>query len=90
MLIARKYLIKGRVQGVFFRTTAALKAEELGISGSAVNLPNGDVQIIASGEEESMQAFFEWLHDGPRQASVTSVSCETYAGELPQGFTIRY
>ena len=87
-VIARKCIVKGRVQGVFFRSMTASKAEELGITGSVINLPNGNVQVIAVGEEGSMDSFTQWLHEGPRLALVTSVSCEPFVGELPGEFTI--
>ena len=87
-MIAKKCIVKGKVQGVFFRGMTASRAEELGITGSAINLPNGDVQIIAAGEEASMNSFTQWLHEGPRLATVTSVSCEPFEGKLPDEFTI--
>jgi acylphosphatase len=66
-------IIKGRVQGVFYRATAKDMADELGITGWVKNTVDGDVEITATGAEERLQQFIEWCKMGPRKAIVTDV-----------------
>ncbi len=70
---ARRFTIKGRVQGVWFRDSTRRVAEPLGISGYAKNLPDGDVEVLACGESEALDALGRWLREGPRMATVTEV-----------------
>lgn len=72
-LIARKCVVGGRVQGVFYRATAAQRARELGITGHAFNLPDGRVEVLAFGEAEAVKTFIEWLWTGSSASKVTSV-----------------
>ncbi len=63
----------GRVQGVFYRHTAARRAQELKILGYARNLPDGQVEVLACGSEEAVEAFVSWLWTGSSASKVTSV-----------------
>lgn len=74
---ARRFTIKGRVQGVWFRDSTRREALNLGITGSAVNLPDGDVLVHANGEGEALDALERWLHDGPPLARVDKVIVES-------------
>jgi len=69
-----KFIVSGRVQGVFFRASAQTQAHELGLSGYAKNLPNGDVEVVASGSDAALDALERWLHIGPPAAQVASVA----------------
>lgn len=73
---ARRFTITGRVQGVFFRESTRRVAESLGITGHAINLSNGDVEVLACGESAAIDELAAWLEDGPRMATVTSVSAQ--------------
>ena len=68
-------LVKGKVQGVYFRASAAKTATELGIRGHVENLPDGDVRIVAEGTAESLEKLIEWCKEGPPHAEVDSVEC---------------
>ena len=68
--------VKGDVQGVFYRQTTKEKALDLGITGKVMNLENGDVRVIASGDEEKLNKLVEWCRQGPPRASVQEVSVE--------------
>jgi acylphosphatase len=83
-------LISGLVQGVFFRYSARLKAEELGIAGWARNLLSGQVEIMAEGKQEAVEQLVQWAHHGPRGAHVRNVEIEygDYTGEF-SSFSIR-
>lgn len=88
-MICRKCLIDGRVQGVFYRATAARRARELAISGYARNLPDGRVEVLACGDEMAVQAFVKWLWMGSSASKVTSVEVRDAAlapAEVPAGF----
>jgi len=81
--------VRGFVQGVFFRYTAKEEAEKLHISGFARNEPDGSVYIEAEGEEEDLNRFLTWCHNGPGAAKVKNV--EVGDGEVRdfQEFEIR-
>ena len=71
-----RIIVKGKVQGVFFRQTAKEKAEELQIRGNIKNAPDGDVHIIATGTKEQLQEFIAWCRRGPPEAIVDEISSE--------------
>ena len=73
MLEARRFIVSGRVQGVWFRDSTRRKALELGITGHAVNLDNGNVEVLACGSGERLQQLERWLHEGPPLAAVERV-----------------
>jgi acylphosphatase len=70
---ARLFTIKGRVQGVFFRDSTRRVAQSLGLTGHAINLPNGDVEVLACGDAAGIDKLAAWLREGPRMAEVTEV-----------------
>ncbi len=72
----RRFLISGRVQGVFFRASTRDVALKLSLAGYARNLPDGNVEVIASGEAAALAKLATWLRAGPRMASVTNVDEE--------------
>ncbi|MDH3533222.1 MAG: acylphosphatase [Gammaproteobacteria bacterium] len=88
MASARRFRIKGRVQGVFFRDSTRRVASTLGILGHAINLPNGDVEVFACGDEPSLDELASWLQHGPPMANVTSVVAEAADWQDLQGFHI--
>lgn len=88
MPVMRCY-VSGRVQGVFFRASTRDRARALGLGGWVSNLPDGRVQVIASGEESDLAALRRWLQQGPSQAVVTALECETCTDEAFEGFVIR-
>jgi acylphosphatase len=70
---AYKIKVTGRVQGVGYRYFASKEAGYLGISGYVKNLPNGDVELFAEGEDSQMNRFIEILKDGPAFGRVEDV-----------------
>jgi acylphosphatase len=66
-------IIKGKVQGVYYRQSTKQKAEELGIFGYVKNLVSGDVEIMAQGEEEKLNSLLDWCRRGPQMAKVTNI-----------------
>ena len=79
MTLARRCRVSGRVQGVFFRASTRRRAEALGVSGHALNLPDGSVEVLAVGPAEAVEALCAWLWEGPPAAEVREVRCETLA-----------
>jgi acylphosphatase len=89
-MICRRCLVSGRVQGVFYRATCVRKAEELGISGYARNLPDGRVEVLACGEAAAVAGFVAWLWEGSAASKVSAVeSAEVDPGAVQRtaGFT---
>lgn len=81
-------IITGKVQGVYFRQNAKEKALELGLTGQAKNLNDGNVQIIASGTGEELAAFTDWCRIGPARAVVTGVEINELPLKFYEHFTI--
>ena len=71
-----RYTISGRVQGVAFRHYTIQEAEKWGIAGTVRNLWNGDVEVYAQGNDDSVAKFEQFLHVGPRSARVDKVEKE--------------
>ena len=72
--MCREFIIIGRVQGVFFRASTRDVATPLGISGHAINLDDGTVQVRACGEDAAVEKLRDWLNQGPGGAVVTDVT----------------
>jgi len=88
-MIARKCLVSGRVQGVFYRATVARHARELGILGHARNLPDGRVEVLACGAPEAVAHFIEVLWVGSTASKVAAVEIEELdlaRDQRPTGF----
>jgi acylphosphatase len=89
--VARRCLVDGRVQGVFFRASTRSRADALGVSGHAHNLPDGRVEVLACGPPDAVEALCNWLWQGPPAAEVTAVAVEVVAleslGKRPSGFS---
>ena len=73
-MIAKLLVIKGRVQGVGFRMTAAKEAHRLGdLQGWVQNLNSADVEVFVQGPKEKVEAFLAWCQKGPSAASVQDI-----------------
>ena len=86
MAFCRLFLVSGRVQGVFFRDSTRRVAESLGLTGHAINLPDGNVEVLACGDLVALEQLADWLREGPRMASVEKVSEGDVDVEPPAGF----
>jgi acylphosphatase len=77
-------IVSGKVQGVWFRESTRLKAEELMIKGWVKNRPEGTVEIVAEGMEPDIKKFVEWCHEGPPRAIVRSLkeTAQEFKGEF--------
>jgi acylphosphatase len=84
MVVRRRVVVSGRVQGVWFRDSCAREASSLRLGGSVRNLPDGRVEAVFEGETESVDRMVAWCHHGPSRAVVTGVEVvsETPKGEV--------
>ena len=86
-MIGRKYLVNGRVQGVFYRGTVERHARELRITGYAKNLPDGRVEVLAYGNEDAHVELVRRLWIGSSASKVTSVeTVEAVVIAIPTDF----
>jgi len=72
-LTARRYFVRGRVQGVGYRYYVERAAVELGLSGYAKNLDDGRVEVYAAGTLEQIAELSGYLRKGPRWSEVRGV-----------------
>ena len=72
-MICRRLIIRGRVQGVFYRASTREEATRLGLEGWVRNLPDGGVEARVMGEEADVERFIEWCRRGPPHSRVDSV-----------------
>jgi acylphosphatase len=84
MTIRRRVLVRGRVQGVFFRDTCRREARSRGVNGWVRNLPDQSVEAVFEGPALSVEAMIGWARRGPELAEVTTVEVTE---EPPQGET---
>ncbi len=71
--ITKRYIIEGRVQGVFYRAATKKQAELLGVCGYVRNLPEGQVEVVATGNPARLARLCDWLWQGPPNARVVRV-----------------
>lgn len=89
--IVRRFLVTGKVQGVFFRHSARVEATRLNVSGLARNLPDGSVEVLARGTVPALEALHQFLTRGPAHARVDSVRGSDALDrkiEIPKGFEV--
>jgi acylphosphatase len=83
-----RFVVSGRVQGVFYRASAREQAVSLGLAGHAKNLLDGDVEVVACGTAHALDAMERWLRLGPPAARVEAVSREELPERELHGFVV--
>ncbi|MCB2182540.1 MAG: acylphosphatase [Desulfobulbaceae bacterium] len=85
-------IVKGRVQGVFFRSYTQEEAVKYGVNGWVRNLPDGSVETLISGDSAQVDRMISWLHQGSPMSEVREVIIDKRdnADRLLQGFEIKY
>ena len=73
--IRRRVIVRGQVQGVFFRDTVRRKARETGVAGWVKNRPDGTVEAVFEGPPPAVEEMIALASEGPPQARVDSVEC---------------
>jgi acylphosphatase len=81
--IAKKLVINGQVQGVWYRASAQDQAIALGLTGWVKNHGNQEVHAFVQGSAAAIQAFIDWCYDGPERATITTITA-TEAAPDPQ------
>jgi acylphosphatase len=87
--MAKRWYVKGNVQGVGFRFFVQHKATALGLSGWARNVDDGRVEVYAVGPQPRLSDLAAALHVGPSMAEVRSVEEQEANVENASGFTVR-
>ena len=83
-----RLLIKGKVQGVFYRASAKEIACNIGITGWINNTTDGDVESLITGTETQIQEFISWCRRGPKRAMVTGITITEEASESFSEFLV--
>ena len=89
MVVAQRYLIRGRVQGVGFRFFAEDVAHREGVNGFVRNLGDGRVEALVEGDREAVDRFEMAIRQGPRGARVDEVEVVAAPPSGRMGFLIR-
>jgi len=86
-----KLIVKGKVQGVFFRQALKVMAKKHNLSGWVKNLQNGRVETLLEGEDMDVSTVVEWCHAGPANARVEDIEIknEKFKGEFSK-FEVLY
>jgi len=80
-MIRARFVVRGRVQGVFFRAEAVREATGRGLTGRVWNTADGAVELIAEGDADALAALERWLGQGPRMAEVERVERTDLGGD---------
>ena len=89
MRARRRVVVRGRVQGVFFRDTVRRRAEAARVAGWVRNTPEGAVEAVFEGDEDAVEDLVEFCRRGPSRAEVASVRVEEERPEGLSGFEVR-
>lgn len=81
-------MIKGIVQGVYYRASARDEAEKLGLTGWIKNTPEGNVEVVVTGSQDDINRYITWCWQGPSRAKVESVETKVLQEEQFDGFQI--
>jgi acylphosphatase len=77
----RRLVIRGRVQGVWFRESMRQEAGRLGVTGWVANRADGSVEAVVQGTAEQVESITRWARQGPEQAQVSEVTASDASGE---------
>ena len=88
-MICRRYLVSGRVQGVFYRDSTRRQAQAMGLTGWVRNLFDGRVEVLACGDPVQLDTFAKWLEIGPEYAKVTNIEVlPEKTSTIPDSFSV--
>jgi acylphosphatase len=88
-VVRRRVVVRGHVQGVFFRDSARREAQRRGVAGWISNRPDGAVEAVFEGEPEAVAAMVDFCESGPRGAEVRQVETNDEQPEGLRGFDVR-
>ena len=87
--IRRRVVVRGDVQGVFFRDSTRERAEGLGVAGWVRNRDDGAVEAAFEGPPGAVEQLVEFCRSGPERARVDGVEVRDEAAEDATGFSVR-
>jgi acylphosphatase len=88
-MIRRRAIVKGDVQGVFFRDSTRDRAQSRGVAGWVTNRADGSVEAVFEGDEEAVESMIRFVKEGPRKADVRDVDVTEEEPEGLSGFEVR-
>jgi acylphosphatase len=83
-----RFLVSGKVQGVFYRASTRNEALRLGLNGYAANLSDGRVEVVVIGHVEALAELEQWLWQGPPAARVDVVVRSEHYELVDDGFVV--
>ena len=86
--VCKRAIVKGRVQGVYYRGSTQQQAESLAVVGYAKNLQDGSVEVLMCGDGQNVQRLIDWLHTGPALSRVESVEVSDTDEKAVNGFEV--
>ena len=84
-----RVVVRGEVQGVFFRAETSSRAQSLGLAGWVRNNPDGTVEAVFEGLRERVESMVRWCARGPSGALVTDVQVFPESPRGEAGFAVR-
>jgi acylphosphatase len=87
--VAKRVIVHGDVQGVFFRDSTEEEAGKRGVSGWVTNRSDGAVEALFEGEPDAVDALVDFVKSGPSQADVRDVEVSDAEPEGASGFEVR-
>ena len=88
-MIRRRVIVRGLVQGVFFRDSTRRLAQRHGVAGWVANRADGAVEATFEGEADAVERLVAFSREGPRGAEVESVEVTNEEPEGLSGFSVR-
>ncbi|MDQ3742306.1 MAG: acylphosphatase [Actinomycetota bacterium] len=88
-MIARRIVVSGRVQGVFFRDSTRRTAQARGVAGWVRNRDDGTVEAHLEGDADAVESVIAWTRKGPSRAEVSGVDVRDVDPENLSGFEAR-
>ncbi|MFY9913458.1 MAG: acylphosphatase [Nocardioidaceae bacterium] len=88
-VIRRRVVVRGRVQGVFFRDSCRQQAQEADVTGWVSNEPDGSVVAVFEGSPDAVRRLVEWCRTGPPSARVIAVGVDEEPARGERRFSVR-
>jgi acylphosphatase len=88
-LVAKRVVVHGDVQGVFFRDSTEKEASKHGVAGWVTNRSDGAVEALFEGSPDAVDALVDFARNGPSRADVSDVDVSDVEPEGHSGFSVR-
>lgn len=89
---AAKFIVRGTVQGIFFRAFCKENADLLRLRGHVRTLEDGNVEIIIEGEKEKIEEYLKKIKEGPKHSQIRSVEVteRKWSGDFKEFKILRF